>query len=682
MKPIDEKHSRTAQRARQPQQGVRTAKARSERKKRAARQRIEIEKLTPCVDGGRFAAKRVIGDDVIVSANVFKDGHDLISGRIAYKGPRDGTWHYAPMTYDVHFDRCTGRFTVDRLGVWSFTVEAWVDLFATWRHALEKKHEAGQDISMDLLEGAAIVEQAWRQETGDRRATLKKLTATIRDETLSLQDRVDVALSDELASAISTYVDKASLTRADVTLPLIVDRERARFSSWYEMFPRSQGTEPGKHGTFRDAERRLPELAELGFDVIYLPPIHPIGHTKRKGKNNTLAAAPDDPGSPWAIGSDAGGYTAIEPQLGTMKDFERFVARANALGMEIALDYALQCSPDHPWVREHPDWFFVRADGSIKHAENPPKKYEDIYPPDFWCDDYERLWAACKDVLLFWIEKGVKIFRVDNPHTKPYAFWEWAIQEVRRDHPDMIFLSEAFTRPARMKGLAKRGFNQSYTYFTWRNSASELREYLIELTTTDMREYFRPNFFANTPDILHEYLQRGGRPAFRVRLLLAATLSPAYGIYSGFELCENIPVRPGSEEYLNSEKYEIRVRDFNAPGNLNQDIARINQIRRDNRALQLLDNLSFEHCEHDEILFYHKSAPGNDLLIAVNLNPFEVCETMVHVPLAKLGLPADAPFAVEDLLTGDRYTWRGERNFVRLDPQHQPGHVLKIHKAH
>jgi starch synthase (maltosyl-transferring) len=534
---------------------------------------------------------------------------------------------------------------------------------------------------MELSEGAELVDKAMRRVKGKRRATLKRYASDLRDVQQSLEQRVGAALSEELATAMRTYVDQDTLTRCDRVLPLVVDRERARFGAWYEMFPRSQGTEPGRHGTFRDAEQRLPEVAERGFDIIYLPPIHPIGHTNRKGRGNALQAEPGDPGSPWAIGSEEGGFTAVEPQLGTIEDFEHFVEATRSHGMEVALDYALQCSPDHPWVTEHPEWFFFGVDGTIKYAENPPKKYEDIYPLNFWSESYAELWEACRDIFLFWIDRGVKVFRVDNPHTKPYAFWEWVLGEVRRDHPDVIFLSEAFTRPARMKGLAKLGFTQSYTYFTWRNSALELRDYLTELTTTDMREYFRPNFFANTPDILHEYLQHGGRPAFRVRLLLAATLSPSYGIYSGFELCENTPQRLGSEEYLHSEKYEIRVRDWNAPGNINPDIERINRIRRDNPALRLLDNLSFEVSENPDVLFYRKSAPDNELFIAVNLHPHEIRETMVHIPVHRLGLGASEPYVVEELLSGDRYTWQGSRNYVRLDPQREPGHVLRLVRA-
>ncbi|MFL5576034.1 MAG: alpha-amylase family glycosyl hydrolase, partial [Gemmatimonadaceae bacterium] len=463
-------------------------------------------------------------------------------------------------------------------------------------------------------------------------------------------------------------------------LTITVDRERAGFAAWYELFPRSQSPVPGRHGTFADAARQLPRLAELGFDVVYLPPIHPIGRTFRKGPNNTLQSSPDDLGSPWAIGNECGGHTAVDPGLGTLEDFSRFVCRANELGLEVALDYALQCSPDHPWVKEHPNWFVIRPDGSIQYAENPPKKYQDIVPLDFWSEDREALWAACRDVLLFWIERGVRTFRVDNPHTKPFAFWEWVIAEVRRDHPDVVFLSEAFTRPKKLLHLAKLGFTQSYTYFTWKNSAWELRQFMTEFSRPELLEYYRGNLFTNTPDILHEYLQTGGAGAFRVRLLLAATLSPLYGIYSGFELMEHEPVRPGSEEYLDSEKYQLRQRDYDAPGNLNAEIRLLNRIRRDQRALQRADNLSFHPSSTPDILFYRKAAPpgGDDLLVAVNVDPREARDGMVTVPVAELGLAEDETYTVEDLLTGEHYAWRGARNYVRLDPARQPGHLLRV----
>jgi starch synthase (maltosyl-transferring) len=638
--------------------------------------RLVIEQIRPSVDGGRQAVKRLLGDTLAVEATAYRDGHELVAGRVRFRGPGDRRWRTAAMRYDINFDRLRGEIALDRIGTWVYCVEAWTDRFASWRADFAKRVAGGVDASEELREGAALVTEAARHARGQPGRTLRARAHQLG--TAAPAQAVAIAQDEALVELVARHLPTIDLTAHPTAHRVVVDRRIAGFAAWYEMFPRSQGEEPGRHATFADAARRLPRLAELGFDVVYLPPIHPVGRSHRKGPNNTLTAGPDDPGSPWAIGNELGGHTAVEPALGTLADFRRFVAAAEAVGMEVALDYALQCSPDHPWVREHPDWFFVRPDGTIRYAENPPKKYEDIYPLNFWCADHPALWAACRDIFLFWIEQGVRIFRVDNPHTKPFAFWEWLIGELKRDYPDVILLSEAFTRPARMKGLAKLGFSQSYTYFTWRNAAHELREYLTELATTDMVEYFRPNLFTNTPDILHEYLQRGGRPAFRVRLTLAATLAPLYGIYSGFELCENVPVRAGSEEYLHSEKYEIRVRDWEAPGNLNADIARLNRLRREHPALQRLDNLRFHHAESEHILFYHKHAPGDDLLIAVNLDPRRPQETMVHVPLDGLGLTPDQPFDVQDLLTGARYTWRGARNFVRLDPQREVAHVLHV----
>jgi len=638
--------------------------------------RIVIDRVGPSVDGGRYPIKRIVGDTLQVEAIAYRDGHDLLTGRVRYRGPGDRGWRTVPLQYDIHFDRLRGAVTLDRVGSWRFTVEVWTDRFASWRADLQKRAGAGQEVGTELREGVELILEAARRARGRPAAVLRASARQL--EVLPRAEAITAAVDDELAALVWEHLPPGDLTTHPTEYGVTVDRVRAGFAAWYEMFPRSQGRTPGRHATFAEAARRLPALAALGFDVVYLPPIHPVGRTHRKGPNNTLAAGPGDPGSPWAIGNEHGGHTAVEPALGTLADFRRFVATAEEAGLEVALDYALQCSPDHPWVREHPDWFFVRPDGSIRYAENPPKKYEDIYPLNFWCEDHPALWAACRDIFLFWIEQGVRTFRVDNPHTKPFAFWEATIGEIRREHPDVIFLSEAFTRPARMRGLAKLGFTQSYSYFTWRNTAAELREYFTELTTTGMVEYFRPNLFANTPDILHEYLQHGGRAAFRVRLILAGTLSPLYGIYSGFELCENEPVRPGSEEYLHSEKYEIRVRDWTAPGNLNADIARLNRIRRENPALRRFGNLRFLDSEDDHILFYHKHAPDNDLLVIVNVDPHRPRETMVHVPVGDLGLGGDEPFEVEDLLTGARYVWRGGRNYVRLDPQREVAHVLRV----
>jgi len=641
---------------------------------------LVIEDVHPNVDGGAFPAKRIVGDRVTVRATAFKEGHDLVAGQIRYRAPGARTWQTAPMTYEKDFDRLTGGFVVDRIGRWTFSVDAWTDRWATWVMDVERFLKAGVDVPMELVEGAQLLDEAAAQAAGSGRAqaVLSGAAERLRDERRPQDARAALALAPAVRDLMAAYLPAPDAVLHERTFAVDVDRAIAGFAAWYEMFPRSQTTDPSRHGTFADATRRLPALADLGFDVVYLPPIHPIGTTHRKGKNNTLRAGADDPGSPWAIGGAAGGHTAVHPDLGTLEQFRAFVRAAGEAGLEVALDYALQCSPDHPWVREHPDWFYIRPDGSIRYAENPPKKYEDIYPLDFWCDDYPSLWAACRDIFLFWIEQGVKIFRVDNPHTKPFAFWSWVLGDLKARHPDVVFLAEAFTRPARMHGLAKLGFSQSYTYFTWRNSAWELTQYLTELTDPEVVEYFRPNFFANTPDILHEYLQHGGPPAFRTRLLLAATLSPLYGIYSGFELCEHEPVRPGSEEYLHSEKYEIRVRDWDAPGNLNDDIRRLNRLRRAHPALQQLSNLRFCVTETEQILAYHKWAGDDHLLAIVNLDPHVPRETMVHVPLADLGLAEDEWYEVEDLLTGARYTWRGTRNYVRLDPATQGAHLLRL----
>jgi starch synthase (maltosyl-transferring) len=688
-----------------------------DRRARARRtEHLVIECVTPELDAGRYPVKRVIGDRVWVGADIIKEGHAQVAAQVVYRGPGDADWLAAPLQYDFDSDRWYGAFAVDRVGRWTFTIEAWTDWFVTWRSELKKKVDAGQQLHTELAEGAELIRAASRStRSGAARASLlmtAKMLVDRRGDT-TLERRIQRALDDDLLSLMREYHRPQDLTRFRREVAIAVDRERAGFASWYEMFPRSQTTPthdaPPSAATFATASARLVRLADLGFDVVYLPPIHPIGHTFRKGKNNALTPEPDDVGSPWAIGNEHGGHTAIDPALGTLDDFDSFVATARTLGMEVALDYALQCSPDHPWVTEHPQWFFIRPDGTIKYAENPPKKYQDIYPLNLWCDDRQALWNACRDVLLFWIGHGVTTFRVDNPHTKPFAFWEWVIDEVKRDHPDAIFFSEAFTRPKRMKSLAKLGFTMSYTYFTWKNSPWELRDYLSELTQSPMVEYFRGNLFTNTPDILHEYLVNGGLPAFRARLLLAGTLSPLYGIYSGFELGENVPVRTGSEEYLDSEKYQLRPRNYEADGNINADIRRLNAIRRRHPALQRNANLSFHPSENQSVVFFRKSPQepaiqwtgsnpqpvpraivdsvtaaaghprvGGDILVVVNTDPHHVQETMVHVPIHDMGIDDDQPFVVHDLLTGARYTWRGARNYVRLDPAEQPGHVLLV----
>ncbi|MEP7048818.1 MAG: alpha-1,4-glucan--maltose-1-phosphate maltosyltransferase [Pseudomonadota bacterium] len=639
---------------------------------------LVIENVTPQIDGGRHPIKRVIGSSIEVSADIFKDGHDLIAARILYRRPGEASSRVAPLTYRFDPDRWHGSFKADQIGLWQYDVEAWPDRFGTWRSDLGKRLNAGQDVRPELLEGASLLLRMSEKLSGPAQRLVADAAKRLANTSLALDERLKVAFAEDVFELVRAplFADEAS--RLARPLELYVDRSEACFSAWYELFPRSQGKQPGKHGSFADTTKRLPEIAALGFDVLYLPPIHPIGITHRKGRNNSPTCLPGDVGSPWAIGGKEGGHTAVHPELGSLADFDVLVASARDFGLEIALDFALQCSPDHPWVKEHPEWFFIRPDGSIRYAENPPKKYEDIYPINFWCKDRVGLWQACRDAVLFWIARGVKIFRVDNPHTKPLSFWEWLIRDVQSTHPEAIFLSESFTRPKRMKSLGKLGFTQSYTYFTWKNTAWELRDYMNELTRTEMADYYRPNFFANTPDILHEFLQTGGRPAFRLRLLLAATLSPTYGIYSGYELCESLPVHHGSEEYLDSEKYEIRVRDWNAPGNIKQDISKLNRIRREQPALHELTNLSFLNTNDSAILAYKKSALGNDLIIVVNLDPHATHETMVEVPIEELGIGANEAYEMSDLLTGARYAWRGARNYVRLDPTERVGHVFKI----
>ena len=639
--------------------------------------RVVLERMSPQLDCGRYPIKRTVGDAVRVGVDAYKDGHDLIGGRLLYRKSGVPAWREVPLVHAFDEDRWYAELVVDDIGRWEYTVEAWPDVFGTWRADLKKRLEAGQDLASELLEGGELVHRRIAWMGGAAALELTHAAKVLHDAGATIDARLAVAFSKKLEESMHGPLDPEHVSRHPV-LEIIVDRERANFGVWYELFPRSAGEVPGQHGTFADVERRLPDLQALGFDVLSLPPIHPIGHTKRKGKNNAVEAEHGDVGSPWAIGSREGGHDAIHPELGSVADFERLVRRAEELGLEIALDFALQCSPDHPWIHEHPEWFFVRPDGTLRYAENPPKKYEDIYPLNFWCHERDALWTACRDVVLYWVERGVKIFRVDNPHTKPSPFWEWLIRDVQKRHPEVIFLAEAFTRPKRMRGLAKLGFTQSYTYFTWKNTAWELKEYLSELSQSEMKEYYRPNFFANTPDILHEYLQDGGRAAFRIRLLLAGTLAPTYGIYSGYELCESTPLRRGSEEYLHSEKYEIRVRDWHAPGNIRSDVALLNRIRRDNPALQRLDNLRFLQSDYEPVLAYWKSAPGNELIVVVNTDPHAAHETIVHVPIGELGIGESQPYWMHDLLTGDRYEWRGVRNYVRLDPAHRVGHVLRV----
>jgi starch synthase (maltosyl-transferring) len=639
--------------------------------------RIAIENVDPELDGGRFPVKRVVGDVLEVQADIFIEGHDLVAACVKYKESDGQDWREAPMSY-VDNDRWAGHVPMMRNTTYLYTIEAWRDRFETWRTEFIKKRDAGQDISLELQEGLDLVKSAVASRDRRPRDTLQALIARTELAAKEGDELARLLLSEELRQLMARHAERSDRSRYHRELAVIVDRLAARYSTWYELFPRSQTDDVRRSGTFDDVIRRLPYVRDLGCDVLYFPPIHPIGHTKRKGRNNSLAAGPDDPGSPYAIGAESGGHTAVHPDLGTLEDFRRLVHQAHEHGIEIALDFAIQCSLDHPWVREHPDWFDWRPDGSLKYAENPPKKYEDIVNPNFY-RALPDLWFALRDVVLFWIEQGVRIFRVDNPHTKPLPFWEWMIGEVRERYPDVVFLSEAFTRPKMMRRLAKVGFNQSYTYFTWRNTKQELIEYLTDLSQGESSDYLRPNFFANTPDINPVILQTGGRPAFMSRAALAATLSSAYGIYSGYELCEAAAL-PGREEYLDSEKYEIKPRDWDKPGNIRAYIERLNRIRRDNPALHDFRNLRFYNAYDDQILVYGKMTRLRDnvVLVAVNLDPRQTRGCHFEVPLWELGLPDDATVQVEDLFTGRSFSWSGKMQHVALDPQLNPAAIWRI----
>ncbi len=650
------------------------------------RRRVQIEGISPEIDGGRFPIKRTVGEEVRVEVDIFADGHDVVNGVVLYRPETSSEWSEVLLTPIVN-DRWQASFTVSELGRYVYTVLAWVDHFISWRRGIAKKIAAGQDVSVDILIGAQFVEEASVSEairrnraTGNDSVQLKTWAATLRsiqqEDAVILEQKI---LSPDLLALMNKYPDRKYASTYDKELAIVVDRERARFSTWYEMFPRSCG-EPGKHGTFKDAQARLPYIADLGFDVLYLPPIHPIGFQFRKGKNNTTTPEPDDVGVPWGIGSQAGGHKAIHPNLGNITDFEEFVAKAADYGMEIALDLAYQCSPDHPYVKEHPEWFLHRPDGTIQYAENPPKKYQDIYPINFETEDWQNLWEELKSVVLYWIDKGVKIFRVDNPHTKAFPFWEWMIGEVKRDYPHVLFLAEAFTRPKVMYRLAKVGFSQSYTYFTWHNTKWQLTTYFEELTSYPAYEIFRPNVWPNTPDILHEYLQHGGRPAFMIRLALAATLAANYGIYGpAYEVCENRPIKEGSEEYLNSEKYQIREWDLDSPYTIKHLIKQVNKIRREHQALQSNKSLKFHSTSNEQIICYSKQTDNfsDVIIVVVNLDPYNTQSGVVNLQLHLLGLNPYQPYQVHDLLTDAYYTW-GEHNYVELNPFVMPAHILKV----
>jgi starch synthase (maltosyl-transferring) len=629
---------------------------------------VVIENVLPQIDCGKFAVKRVVGDTVVVEADVFRDGHDAIAATLLYR-ETSATWRRTPMLY-LDNNRWTASFEILRAGSYEFTIEAWPDPFATWQAQVAKKRAAGQPLALEAIEGRALVRTALDRAAPNERAAVEAALAGI-DAQRDDESRVSVMLSGEIATLVARAPDLSAATRHAPPLRVEADRRAAQFAAWYELFPRSAGTVPGKHGTFADVERRLPGVRALGFDVLYLPPIHPIGHAFRKGPNNALEAKPGDVGSPWAIGNERGGHTAIDPALGTFEDFAHLVAAARANSLEIALDYALQCSPDHPWVKEHPEWYSFRPDGSIKYAENPPKKYQDIVNFNWEGPHRRALWEALRDVVLFWIERGVHTFRVDNPHTKPFAFWEWMIAEVRARHSETIFLAEAFTRPKVMQQLAKLGFTQSYTYFTWRTTKAELTEYSEELSGPVLSEFYRPNFWPNTPDILSPVLQTGGRPAFLSRLVLAATLS------SGYELCENAAL-PEREEYLDSEKYEIRVRDWDAPGNIKPQIAQINRIRRENAALQDWRNVTFYRADDEQVIFYGKQTEESVLLVAVNLDPFAARDPVLWVPTGDFKIADDEPYELEELLGETRHVWRGSPHRWRLDPQLNPAAIFRL----
>jgi starch synthase (maltosyl-transferring) len=644
------------------------------------RARAIIEGIVPQVDHGRFAIKRIIGDRVDIEADCFADGHDALACVLRFRREVERAWQESPMTA-LGNDRWRGGFVVGELGRYRYTVSAWVDAFLSWRRDFERRVEA-DDLRVAAKVGSSLIAAAATRARGADRRQLsewaRRLAATADIDALR-----DVALDAAMAGLAHRYPDRSYETAYPVEFPVEVDRPRAAFSSWYELFPRSTADRPGDHGTFRDSESRLPYVAEMGFDVVYLPPIHPIGRVRRKGANNALVAGPDDVGSPWAIGSAEGGHKALHPALGTLDDFRSFRSRAESLGLEVALDIAFQCAPDHPYVEAHPEWFRHRPDGSVQYAENPPKKYQDIYPFDFESEAWASLWEELFSVFAFWIAEGVRIFRVDNPHTKPFAFWEWVIARMKREHPDVILLSEAFTRPKVMHRLAKLGFTQSYTYFTWRNTRHELTEYFTELAHGPGREYFRPNCWPNTPDILAESLQIGGRPAFIARLVLAATLAANYGIYGpAFELQEHVPRDPGAEEYLDSEKYQLRTWDLARADSLATLIARVNAARHDNPALQRDGRLVFFPTDNDELICYARfdDERSNVVLVVVNLDANHTQSGWVSLDPGALGVDVEEPFQVHDLLTDARFIWNGPRNFVMLDPGRVPAHVFRVRR--
>lgn len=646
------------------------------------RRRVVIEGVAPEIDRGSFPVKRTRGESVTVEADIFVDGHEVISCVLLFRREQDKDWRETPMQPLVN-DRWRGTFVAAEVGQYFYSLAGWIDRFKSWRRDLQKKAEVGEHTDLDLLTGALLIDEVAERAAAENARQLAQAAKTLRAKNHGLSERLAQALSDDLLRLMALDPDRSLETRYAKELGVVVDREKARFSAWYEMFPRSSAAKPGKHGTFKDCERLLPYVASMGFDTLYLPPIHPIGRTHRKGKNNQIKTAANDPGSPWAIGAKEGGHKSIHPQLGTLEDFKSLVRKAAALDIEVALDLAYQCSPDHPYVKEHPQWFRWRPDKTVQYAENPPKKYQDIYPLDFTSDPWFELWQELKSVVQFWLEQDVRIFRVDNPHTKPLSFWQWLITEIKKEHPEVIFLAEAFTRPKVMYRLAKLGFSQSYSYFTWRNSKPEIIEYFKELTQTEVREYFRPNLWPSTPDILTEYLQFGGRPAFMIRLVLAATLGANYGIYGpAFELLDALPREPGSEEYLDSEKYEIKHWDRERADSLKELITRINHIRKENPALQSDWSLRFHEVDNEQLLCYTKQTEdlSNVIAVVVNLDPHHVQSGWVKIPVEALRLDPLESYQAHDLLTGARFLWHGARNYVELNPQAIPAHILRLRR--
>ena len=649
----------------------------------AGRKRIIIEHVRPQVNGGQFPIKRVPGESVDVQAHIFSDGHDRVAAEILYREKGSKRWNSSHLRHTGN-DEWGGRFVVEKMGGYEYTVRGWVDHFLTWQQDLKKKVAAGQDVAVDLQIGADLLSSSARRAKGHDADALKGYLSRLTAHAQTLEGQqaaVQVAMDPALTALVGRWPDSTLRVKYPQTFEVLVDRPEAVFGAWYEFFPRSCGPK-GKHGTFKDCEKMLEEVAEMGFDVVYLPPIHPIGVTHRKGKNNATICTPGDPGSPWAIGGKEGGHTSIHPELGTPADFRRLIQKARQLGLEIAMDIAFQCSPDHPYVKEHPEWFRWRPDGTVQYAENPPKKYEDILPINFETPQWRPLWDELKNVVLHWVHEGVRIFRVDNPHTKPFNFWQWLIGQVRTDYPDVIFLAEAFTRPKVMKRLAKLGFDQSYTYFTWRNTKYEVQQYIKELTTTNMAEYFRPNFWPNTPDILPEFLQYGGRAAFIIRLVMAATLSSAYGIYGpAYELFVADAVE-GKEEYKDSEKYEIRHWEPSQRGSLRPLIQRINTIRRQTPSLQRIRNIRFYETDNEMILCYGKmNEDKSDITVTVvSLDPNFRQSGFITLPLEEMEIDPHRPYLMHDLISSDKYIWQGERNYIELNPETMPAHILKVQK--